>query len=75
MSPKIVLSYFDYPALGEPLRLALAMTGQPWEDKRVSKEEFMAMKPSEYSSTEHTAVQSFSLGWLYGSSLRVSTAV
>lgn len=49
MSPKITLSYFDIPALGEPLRLALAMTGQPWEDKRVSKEEFMAMKPSEYA--------------------------
>nr|UZD11055.1 glutathione s-transferase 5 [Macrocystis pyrifera] len=46
MSPKLILSYFDMPALGEPLRLALAMTGLPWEDQRVSKEEFMAMKPS-----------------------------
>ncbi|CAN0477961.1 unnamed protein product [Laminaria digitata] len=47
MGPKLILSYFDIPALGEPLRLALAMSGQAWEDKRVSKEEFMAIKPSE----------------------------
>nr|ABR09271.1 glutathione S-transferase 1 [Laminaria digitata] len=46
MGPKLILSYFDIPALGEPLRLALAMSGQAWEDKRVSKEEFMAIKPS-----------------------------
>ena len=63
MSPKLILSYFDIPALGEPLRLALAMTGLPWEDKRVSKEEFMAMKPSEstakavvYRAQQSTAV-------------------
>lgn len=48
MAPKLTLTYFNFAALGEPVRLALAMSGQPWEDKRISKEEFMAMKPSEF---------------------------
>ena len=47
MGPKLVLTYFDFAALGEPVRMALAMTGQPWEDKRLTGEEFMAIKPSE----------------------------
>eukprot|EP00904_Undaria_pinnatifida_P010385 jgi/Undpi1/6477/HiC_scaffold_20.g08956.m1 len=46
MAPKLTLTYFNFAALGEPVRLALAMSGQPWEDKRISKEEFMAMKPN-----------------------------
>lgn len=48
MSPKLVLTYFEFPALGEPVRLALAMSGQPWEDKRISMDEFKTLKPSEY---------------------------
>lgn len=49
MSPKFVLTYFDVPALAEPVRLVLAMSGQPWEDKRIGMTEFFeTLKPSEY---------------------------
>ena len=46
MPTKLVLTYFDFPALGEAVRMALAMTGQPWEDKRISFDDFKQLKPS-----------------------------
>nr|WEX24894.1 glutathione S-transferase [Saccharina japonica] len=44
-SSTMTLTYFDFAGPAEPVRLALAMTGQPWEDKRVSFQEFSALKP------------------------------
>ncbi|CAN0461497.1 unnamed protein product, partial [Scytosiphon promiscuus] len=41
----MTLTYFDFAGPAEPVRLALAMTGQPWEDKRVFSQEFSALKP------------------------------
>nr|ABR09272.1 glutathione S-transferase 2 [Laminaria digitata] len=41
----LTLTYFDFAGPAEPVRMALAMTGQPWEDKRVSFSEFPALKP------------------------------
>lgn len=49
MAPKIVLTYFDFPGPAEPARMALAMGGEQWEDKRLTFEEFGALKPSESS--------------------------
>ncbi|CAN0497930.1 unnamed protein product, partial [Laminaria digitata] len=39
----LTLTYFDFAGPAEPVRMALAMTGQPWEDKRVSFSEFPAL--------------------------------
>ena len=48
MCPKLVLTYFDFPGAAEPIRWALEQSGVEWEDKRLSREEFAALKPSEY---------------------------
>lgn len=47
MSPKLVLTYFDIGGAAEPIRWALEQGGLEWEDKRLSREEFGALKPSE----------------------------
>lgn len=47
MAPKLVLIYFNMPGAAEPIRWALAQSGLEWEDKRLSREEFGALKPSE----------------------------
>ena len=41
----LTLTYFDIAGPAEPVRMALAMTGQPWEDKRISFSELPAIKP------------------------------
>lgn len=41
----LTLLYFDFAGPAEPVRMALAMTGQPWEDKRLTHDEFLALKP------------------------------
>lgn len=41
---KLVLKYFDIPALGEPIRLLLVLGGFNWEDERVDFEEWPALK-------------------------------
>ncbi|CAM9421625.1 unnamed protein product [Laminaria digitata] len=41
----LTLTYFNFAGPAEPVRMALAMTGQPWEDKRISFDEFAALKP------------------------------
>ena len=46
MPDTLVLTYFDFPALGEAVRLALAMTGKDWEDNRISFDDFKQLKPS-----------------------------
>lgn len=50
MAPKMTLTYFDVAGVAEQVRLALAMTGQMWEDKRLTSAEFGALKLSEYVS-------------------------
>lgn len=53
MSCKLVFKYFDVPGLGESVRLALAMSGQPWEDKRIDEAEFYStLKPSKCTPHE-----------------------
>lgn len=47
MAPKITLTYFDFAGPAEPVRLALAMAGEEWEDKRLTPEQFAALKPGE----------------------------
>lgn len=39
--------YFDFGGLAEPVRMALAMTGQPWEDRRLTHDQFLALKPGQ----------------------------
>ena len=48
MAPKLVLKYFDFEGAAEAARWALELSGLEWEDKRLSPEEFAALKPSEY---------------------------
>lgn len=45
-TPKLKLTYFDGPWLGEPIRNAFIIGGVEFEDHRVKKEDWMAMKPS-----------------------------
>lgn len=47
MAPQLILTYFDFAGLAEPVRMALAMSGLEWEDKRLTGEEFGALKPGE----------------------------
>lgn len=42
---KMKLTYFDIPALGEPIRLLLELGGFDWEDCRVQFKDWAAMKP------------------------------
>ena len=42
--PKLKLTYFNIKARAEPSRLALHIAGIPFEDKRVSHEEWPALK-------------------------------
>ena len=45
-SSSMTLTYFNFAGPAEPVRMALAMTGQPWKDNRISFQEFGALKPS-----------------------------
>ena len=40
------LTYFDLPALGEPVRLLLELSGSAWEDERITFPEWGALKAS-----------------------------
>ncbi|CAM9452571.1 unnamed protein product [Ectocarpus sp. 6 AP-2014] len=46
MAPKLILTYFDMAGAAEPVRWALEKGGLEWEDKRLTREEFGALKPS-----------------------------
>eukprot|EP00899_Mesostigma_viride_P022236 jgi/Mesvir1/3197/Mv16350-RA.1 len=46
MAPKLKVTYFDMKGRAEPTRVALTIGGIPFEDERVTREAFMAMKPS-----------------------------
>ena len=45
MAPTIKLTYFDVRARAEYARMILAQAGVEYEDKRVTKEEWMTLKP------------------------------
>ena len=47
---KIKLTYFDGRGRGELSRLILAYGGQPWEDDRISFEQWPELKPSKSSN-------------------------
>jgi len=46
MSESITLTYFNVKALAEPIRLILAVAGVNYEDKRIEREEWPALKES-----------------------------
>ncbi|VDO93495.1 unnamed protein product [Soboliphyme baturini] len=47
--PHYKLTYFDIKGLGEPIRLLFAYVGQPYEDVRVTIEDWPKVKPSKGS--------------------------
>jgi hypothetical protein len=46
--PEYKVYYFNVKALGEPLRFLMTYGNIPFEDIRVSREDWPALKPSEY---------------------------
>jgi glutathione S-transferase len=46
MSPSIKLTYFDIEGAAEPVRLALVLSGTPFEDERVAFPDWAVMKPT-----------------------------
>ena len=46
MSPSIKLTYFDIEGAAEPVRLALVLSGTPFEDDRVAFPDWAALKPT-----------------------------
>lgn len=58
MAPKLVLTYFDMAGAADTIRFALELGGLEWEDRRLSQEEFAALKPSEYSSRLYNSSRS-----------------
>ena len=54
MAPKIKLVYFDAEGRAELTRLILAQAGVEYEDFRIKREDWPAMKPSMIESTSPT---------------------
>ena len=50
--PSIVLTYFDIPGPAEAIRLAFYIAGVPFEDRRVSRNDFANMKAGVYGGTD-----------------------
>jgi prostaglandin-H2 D-isomerase / glutathione transferase len=46
MVPSIKLSYFDYEGAAEPVRLAFALSGTPYEDHRIKFPDWPQLKPT-----------------------------
>lgn len=44
--PTYKLTYFNVKAFGEPIRFILSYAGADFEDVRVAKEDWPALKPS-----------------------------
>jgi hypothetical protein len=43
---KLTVTYFDIPALGEPIRILCVLGGLDWEDKKVSFADWGKLKPT-----------------------------
>lgn len=52
--PEYKVFYFNVKALGEPLRFLLSYGNIPFEDVRITREEWPALKPSEYHNQRMT---------------------
>lgn len=50
--PDYKVYYFNVKALGEPLRFLLSYGNLPFDDIRITREEWPALKPSEYRLAE-----------------------
>lgn len=46
MAPQYTLSYFDVRALAEPIRILFALKGVEFEDNRVARDDWPALKPN-----------------------------
>lgn len=46
MAPKYKLTYFDFSGLGEPIRFIFHYANIPFEDNRVSNDDWPKLKPS-----------------------------
>ncbi|CAN0351420.1 unnamed protein product, partial [Hapterophycus canaliculatus] len=46
MAPSLVLVYFDISGAAEPIRWTLEKAELDWTDKRLTRAEFMELKPS-----------------------------
>lgn len=46
--PSYKLIYFDLPGLAEPIRLLFSYGKVPFIDQRITKEEWVTLKPSKY---------------------------
>lgn len=57
--PEYKVFYFNVKALGEPLRFLLSYGNIPFEDIRITREEWPALKPSEYYMFAHHLSHSF----------------
>lgn len=51
--PKLTLTYFDFEGPTAAVRMALHMSELEWEDKRITHDEFVALKPSKCSALEY----------------------
>lgn len=48
MAPKYKLTYFDFTGLGESIRFLFSYGGIEFIDNRVSRADWVALKPSKY---------------------------
>lgn len=49
-NPTFTLFYFNVKALAEPIRFLFAYGGQEFEDVRITRDEWPALKPSKFCS-------------------------
>lgn len=59
VAPKMKITYFDFDGLAEPVRFALAMTGETWEDKRITSEQFDSLKAGKGYDNDMARLASF----------------
>lgn len=54
-SAEFKLTYFDSYGLGDPVRYALAMSGKPWQDDRISYDHYHTIKHGESFDNNNVA--------------------